>query len=48
MEEIAEAENPGRLAGGAAMLVKAGIRNKLIGKIYKGSAFAVWIRLQVM
>ena len=46
MEQIAEAEKPGRPAGGAAMLVKPGIRHKLIRKIYKGSAVAVWIRLQ--
>ena len=46
VEQIAEAEKPGRPAGGAAMLVKPGIRFQLIRKIYNRSAFAVWIRLQ--
>ena len=46
VEQIAEAEKQGRPAGGAAMLVKPEIRHKLIRKIYNGSAFAVWIRLQ--
>ena len=46
LEQIAEAEKPGRPAGDAAMLVKPGIRFKLIRKIYNENAFAVWIRLQ--
>ena len=46
VEQIAEAEKPGRPAGGAAMLVKPGFRYKLFRKIYNGSAFAVRIRLQ--
>ena len=44
--QMAEAEKRGRLGGGTAMLVKPGIRFKLIRKIYNGSAFAVWIGLQ--
>ena len=46
VEQIGEAEKRGRPAGGTAMLVRPGIRFKLIRKIYNGSAFAVWIRLQ--
>ena len=46
VEQIAEAEKPGRPAGGAAILVKPGIRVKLIRKIYNGGAFCIWIRLQ--
>ena len=45
VEQIEEAEKLRRPAGGAAILVKPGIRYKLIRKIYNGSAFAAWIRL---